>query len=78
MNDESQTSPSRTPFPVPRGWDSLVTLPSSKAFREAFPMANEPRRQPWETHFKVNETESAYIKGDDMRLLGGRVNAHSS
>jgi hypothetical protein len=36
------------------------------------------RRQPWADFMDIDEMESAYIGGEDMRLLGGRVNAHSS
>lgn len=42
------------------------------------PSTQDNRLQPWKKWLDIKEKESAHVKGDDLRLLGGRVNAHGS
>ncbi|KAK3933473.1 hypothetical protein QBC46DRAFT_359621 [Diplogelasinospora grovesii] len=78
MDSYSQRSHSRSPSPDAGSWQAVRGTPTGKAFQQVFALDWEARRQPWEQYIKINEKESANIVGDDMRLLGGRVNAHSS
>lgn len=58
-------------------WDVISSTIEARIFQQAFPRKPDQRQRPWQTLFNLGE-ESAYIVGDNMRLLGGRVNAHSS
>lgn len=80
MNSNFDQSPthSRSTSPGLNTWDSISSGPIAKKFQSIFPLDIESRRQPWTDFMDINEMESAYIVGEDMRLLGGRVNAHSS
>ncbi|KAH6843147.1 hypothetical protein B0I37DRAFT_448503 [Chaetomium sp. MPI-CAGE-AT-0009] len=63
--------------PAPVTWETVSSTPEAKLLQLAQPTLPDFRRQPWKDHFPLKE-QSAYIVGDDMRLLGGRINAHSS
>ncbi len=79
MDPSSHDTPDkRAPSPEPSTWEVIRTMPSAKLFQEAFPPTRETRQQPWEKYVDMNEKESTHIVGDNLRLLGGRVNAHSS
>jgi hypothetical protein len=58
-------------------WTSVSSTPEAKLLQQAQPALPDLRKQPWKEYFPLKE-QSAYIVGDDMRLLGGRINAHSS
>lgn len=77
-NFDKSSTHSRSPSPGLNTWDAISSGPIGKNFQSIFPLDIESRRQPWTDFMNINEMESAYIIGEDMRLLGGRVNAHSS
>ncbi|KAK4156152.1 hypothetical protein C8A00DRAFT_30964 [Chaetomidium leptoderma] len=74
---ESGSSASGDAPPALVTWEAVSSSPEGRMLQQVYPRQPDHRRQPWQEFHSLKE-ESTYIVGDDMRLLGGRINAHSS
>ncbi|KKP06320.1 hypothetical protein THAR02_01565 [Trichoderma harzianum] len=73
-HDSPSDTASSKAFPAekhgqPLAWEAVSKTPEALRFQQTFIRREDNRQRPWQSFVKITE-ESAYIIGDDQRLLG--------